>query len=77
MKDSSINECGTLPNASSKSKNVMCAVLDLDLACHIDKMPNMVVCVAAHPLVIFVECVAIDTLWKYLVRSDLRISYHT
>ena len=44
---------------------------------HIDKMPNMVVRVAAHPLVILVECVAIDTLWKYLVRSDLRISYHT
>ena len=44
---------------------------------HIDKMPNMVVYVAAHPLVILVECVAIDTLWKYLVQSDLRISYHT
>ena len=34
---------------------------------HIDKMPNMVVRVAAHPLLILAECVAIDTLWKYFV----------
>ena len=29
---------------------------------HIDKMPNIVVRVATHTLVILVECVAIDTL---------------
>ena len=44
---------------------------DMTTMLHIDNMTNMVVHVAAHPLVILVECVAIDTLWKYLVRSDL------
>ena len=44
---------------------------------HIDKMPNIVIRVATHTLVILVEFVAIDTLWKYLVGSDLQIIYHT